>query len=322
MKKATNSFISVIAVKTVLATAQKLIRNGIPSHILYFGESFGDNLLLTVLARALGEKQHKKIWVKCDNTELFKYNNDISLVIPLNTLLSKPLLSLFRIKLVHPTYTVYDPVLDKDAIPEKHITLKMADYVNLKGTINTTPVMVLDGDEEKKGYYAPCQLVIATSSINARVPMRNKEWFVEKYQEVVERFKDEYTIIQLGAKNDYPLTGVVDLRGKTSVRESAAILKNSRLMIAHVGFLMHLARAVDCPSVIIYGGREKPEQSGYSAFRNIYTDVECSPCWQHNLCHYDRKCMMAISVDRVCEIIADELKQEKQPLKTDLLLND
>ena len=62
---------------------------------------------------------------------------------------------------------------------------------------------------------------------------------------------------------------------------------------------MHLARAVDCPSVIIFGGKEKPEESGYICNENLYTALECSPCWKMNTCDYERRCMDMITVDDV-----------------------
>ena len=55
--------------------------------------------------------------------------------------------------------------------------------------------------------------------------------------------------------------------------------------------VMHLARAVDCRSVIIYGGREHPSQSGYSANENLYWSGACAPCWLRNDCNYGRICM-------------------------------
>lgn len=308
--------------KTILYTIQLLIKNGIPSYILYFGDSLGDNLLLTIQAKALRDRGYNKVWIKCNYPELFKSNPDVGLVLPYNTLLSMPILKALGIQLVRPFYTVYDPQTDRDAVPEKHIVLKMADCLQIKGAITNKPILILDNEEKKRGIYANRQLVIATSSSNAMVPMRNKEWITSRYQQIVDHFKNEYTIIQLGAPNDELLNGVTDLRGKTLLRESAAILSNSQLLVAHVGFLMHLARAVDCPSVIIYGGREKPEQSGYTAFKNIYTDLECSPCWLHNACHYDRKCMKSISANQVCEIIESQLNNGNGKLAVDVLVND
>ena len=51
---------------------------------------------------------------------------------------------------------------------------------------------------------------------------------------------------------------------------------------------MHMARAVDCPSVIVYGGRLRPDQIGYICNENLYNAVECSPCWLDTRCDFGR----------------------------------
>ena len=116
-------------------------------------------------------------------------------------------------------------------------------------------------------------------------------------------------VIQLGSADDPKLEGATDLRGKTTVRQSAAILANSFVFIGLVGFLMHLARAVDCRSVIVYGGREKPTQTGYVANKNLYSQVKCAPCWLRNPCDYDRKCMDLISVSQIISAAAEQISR-------------
>jgi ADP-heptose:LPS heptosyltransferase len=57
---------------------------------------------------------------------------------------------------------------------------------------------------------------------------------------------------------------------------------------------MHMARAVDCPSVIVYGGRLRPDQIGYSCNENLYNAVACAPCWLDSRCDFGRVCMETI----------------------------
>jgi ADP-heptose:LPS heptosyltransferase len=70
---------------------------------------------------------------------------------------------------------------------------------------------------------------------------------------------------------------------------------------------MHLARAVDCRSVIVYGGRLKPSQIGYVANKNLYTQVRCAPCWLRNNCDFDRKCMDMITTEQVIAAAAEQI---------------
>ena len=311
-----------VVVDTIISTLKKIYKYGIPSHILSFGDSLGDNLLLTVLAKELKVRGHKNVWIKCDHNFLFDNNPDIKLVLPYKTLLSTPVLKFFNVKIAFPRYTTYQPDIDRDIIPEKHILLKMADSLNLKGSIINKPYFFLTDSEIEKGAYAKKKIVITTSTSGALKPMKNKEWYAERYQEVVDKFYPEYQFIQLGTRDDYPLANVIDLRGKTTVRETAAILKNAAMLVTHVGFIMHLARTVDCRSVIVYGGRERPDQSGYACFDNIYSAVECSPCWLHNICPYNKKCMDVISADIVETAILNQLQLVNEPLVAETLYND
>ena len=213
--------------KTIATTLKNILKYGAPSYIICFGDSLGDNLLITTLCEALLEHGQKNVWVKCDHAFLFTNNPVVKLVLPFNTLLSTTVLKIFKAKTVYLNYTSYNTTTDRDEAPEKHIVLKMADAFGLKGELSNKPMLYLTPDEERKGCIASKQIVIATSTTGAQFPMRNKEWIAERYQEIVDRFSGSYQFIQLGARDDFPLRKVTDLRGKTTIRESAAILKNS-----------------------------------------------------------------------------------------------
>jgi hypothetical protein len=77
---------------------------------------------------------------------------------------------------------------------------------------------------------------------------------------------------------------------------------------------MHVARAVECPSVIVFGGREAPWQTGYICNFNLYSAVPCAPCWRSNTCEIDRQCMRDISVDDVVSAIRQMLERPRNPL--------
>jgi len=310
------------AISTVTSTLYRFFKHGVPSYILSFGESLGDNLLLTALAKALFERGYKNIWIKCDHHTLFELNPYVKLILPYKAVLSGTLLKIFKVKTVCPRYTVYHPETDMDDIPEKHILLKMADELDITGAIDSKPVFMLSEKEKALGRIAGDQVVIITSGAAALFPMKNKEWIISRYQQVVDSFSGKYTFLQLGSTGDAPLERVIDMRGKTSLRISAAILSQSVLMISHVGFMMHLARAVDCRSVILYGGRERPDQSGYAGFENLYSAIACAPCWLHNNCGYGKLCMQLITTADVQKAAAKQLLLAGQPLPTEVLIND
>lgn len=78
------------------------------------------------------------------------------------------------------------------------------------------------------------------------------------YQDVIDEIKpilDEQgvTIIQIGLSDDTLLHGCEDFRGKTSLRQTAYLIKNSMLLLSGDTFSAHMAGAMDIPLVALYG---------------------------------------------------------------------
>ena len=137
-----------------------------------------------------------------------------------------------------------------------------------------------------------------------------KDYTPDRWNDVIRLIKasnDRVSFVQLGASTDPLLQGVTyNLRGMTSIQGSVSVLAQLDLFVGQVGFLMHAARAVDCPAVIVFGGSEKAYQSGYPENINIESSPECSPCWIKD-CQYDIKCMKEINPEYVAEKILERL---------------
>lgn len=294
-------------------------RHGTPSTLLRFGCGFGDHLMLTCIARELSRRGNQRIWVASNHPDLFQNNGDIQHVVAEDMV--APLASqknwwLARspATVISPNYAPHVPGERRDRPPEKHILAILCEQAGLRGAVQLRPYLPLTREEVKPGNRVARQVVIQTSGRSARQFMRTKEWFPERFQEVANQLKDEVNFVQLGHPSDPPIEGALDLRGRTSLRESAAVLANSLLFVGLVGFLMHLARAVDCPAAIIYGGRELPEQTGYPCNLNITGRAPCSPCWRYDDCPGGRICMEQIKVEQVVAAIRPRLAGVARPL--------
>lgn len=266
-----------------------------PDIILSFRGGLGDHLLCTILCREL-KNEGKRIWFVTDYPDLFKYNSDIDRVLSIE--LAKKLKLNIR-------YVYYEmpPVEEKIKIPDCHIVKTMCNHIGInKKTILLRPVLHLTNKEKSRGRIAKNKIIISSSGMSARYPIITKEWFPEYYQQVVTSLKGKYDFIQVGSTTDTLLEGVIDMRGKLKLRETAAILSNALLYIGQVGFLMHLARSVDCLSVIIYGGREEHWQSGYKRNYNLFVKTACSPCWSY-ICSKDRVCLRQVTPMQVIEAV-------------------
>lgn len=292
-------------------------RLGLPDVVIglqYFG--LGDDLLCTTVLRELRKRGRSSIWMMSDQPELFAGNHDAERVVPTSNEY-KNLVRIFRRNCPHLEYAPFDNQ-DRDVPPRRHIIAEFCSGAGITGSVALRPYLELTSDEKAREGWASGRIVIQSSVLGAKHPMSNKQWYPNRFQGVVDRLCGEFEFVQLGSPSDPALLRVKDLRGMTSIRQSAAILHNAQLYIGGIGFLMHLARAVECPSVIVYGGREAPWQSGYICNINLYTALPCAPCWRWNTCDFDRKCMRDIGVEDVVRGIRKLLNEPRSPLPVEI----
>jgi len=280
---------------------------------IFFGSGIGDDLLCSVVAHELKKRGAGRIVMFSKYPSLFAHNPDVAAVYPYG------LSTIGRMRhwgygVVVPQFSVYDRATDRDVFPNEHLLVTMCRIAGITGTIGLRPYMTLLPSEKAAGKLRDNQIVIQSGGLGT---MKNKDWIPERYQAVSDQLADNFGMIQLGLKTDPLIQGALDLRGKTTLRESAAILASCRVFIGQVGFLMHLARAVECRSVIVYGGREDPSISGYRANENVVGRTHCSPCWQRNRCDYGHECMQIIEPGEVVAAVRRQLEREGTALETD-----
>jgi hypothetical protein len=274
-------------------------------------------MLCTAVLHELRRRGRRKLWVMTCNPSLFDRNKDVDAVISRTAGLPEFGRRL-RWNIRNPLYNTYDQAADRDVVdPDRHIISVMCSSAGIQGPISLRPYLSLSPEERVKGRRVDRQIAVQSSGMSANYAMLNKQWYPERFASVVAALRDKYNFVQLGSPTDPPLEGVLDLRGKTTFRESAAVLAESLVFVGNVGFLMHLARAVDCRSVIVYGGRESPGQSGYSCNENLFSPMPCGPCWLRNRCAYDRECMKRIQPEEVIQGIERQVARHGTMPETD-----
>jgi ADP-heptose:LPS heptosyltransferase len=179
--------------------------------------------------------------------------------------------------------------------------------------------LFLNDTEHARGALHPRQIAIQSTGAAAALPYKNKEWGPERFVMVAEALGRDFHLVQLGAQNDPALPVQTDLRGKTSLREAAAILSNSLVFVGLEGFLTHLARAVDCRSVVVMGGRARPEVFGYTANLNLFSPEDCAPCGLRNTCPHELRCMSAITQAAVLAAVEAALSLNGTPLPVETI---
>ena len=132
-----------------------------------------------------------------------------------------------------------------------------------------------------------------------------KWWDVRRWQAVVNHFRGRIQFVQVGeAGHHHPaLEGVIDLRGKTDLRQLVRLVYHAQGVVCPVTSLMHLAAAVpvkgarvsslpsadgECrhlppqnrPCVVVAGGREPPHWEAYPHHQFIHTNGQLLCCDQ------------------------------------------
>lgn len=147
-----------------------------------------------------------------------------------------------------------------------------------------------------------------------------KRWFPERFAAVADRLIEDLSAQALlfGSSEDRKTADIVEqhahhkminLAGKTNLKEAIAVISRCSLFISNDSGLMHIAGALNIPTVAIFGSTN-PVTTSPVGNRSavIYKGASCSPCLKET-CPTDLRCMDIISVEEVCETAKGLLKK-------------
>jgi ADP-heptose:LPS heptosyltransferase len=139
----------------------------------------------------------------------------------------------------------------------------------------------------------PFWLIVAGGKFDFTV----KWWSTQRFQRVVDHFRGVLQFVQSGqAEHHHPLLeGVVDMRGKTSLRDLIRLIHFSSGVVCPVTLAMHLCAAVETrtpdrplrPCVVIAGGREPASWGSYPGHQFLHT-IGMLPCCADGGCWLSR----------------------------------
>ena len=103
---------------------------------------------------------------------------------------------------------------------------------------------------------------------------------------------------------------VLNLMGKTSVRQMMALLSQCRLVVTNDSGPMHVAAAFHVPIVAIFGPTDHTTTAPLTDSCRIVRkeDVECAPCLLRQ-CPTDHRCMETVTVEDVLEAARSLLRE-------------
>jgi hypothetical protein len=292
----------------------RLLRHGLPRQLVHTYVGIGDELLAASALRLAHAKgiDLRRTWFASRYPDLHAASKPPVRYLPWDA-------RLFRLvrRLGRPvTYLHYEngPAGECSLPPTAHILAVFSRQLGVTGPIPLKPTLEIPAAATLQlgPFHLPeparC-IVVQSSATGAHIPIPAKNWPAENMQALVNALvaRDLGRVIQIGLPIDPPLSGSLDLRGRLSLLQTAALLAQSRLFIGVAGGLMHLARAAECPAIIVYGGREPVGLAGYSANINLVDQPSCSPCYLTTPCPYGLPCMKAVTPAMVLAAVERQL---------------
>jgi ADP-heptose:LPS heptosyltransferase len=146
-------------------------------------------------------------------------------------------------------------------------------------------------EEEPIGWHGDFWILIA----GGKYDFTAKWWDPSRYQRVVDHFAGRIRFVQCGeADHFHPrLRGVIDLVGKTDIRQFVRLMYHASGVFCPVTFAMHLAAAVEVKPgrpknracVVVAGGREPSQWEKYPHHRFLETNgalfcCDNGGCWK------------------------------------------
>lgn len=138
-----------------------------------------------------------------------------------------------------------------------------------------------------------------------------KCWLPERFREVTEKLLNnpKIMILYFGDKSGSPLVEeicnklperVINLAGKTSLRELIAYIHACDLFLTNDSGPMHVASALGVPLLALFGSTSDVATGPYKGGKVIHKHVSCSPCYRRE-CPIDFRCMKKIESLEVYE---------------------
>lgn len=147
-----------------------------------------------------------------------------------------------------------------------------------------------------------------------------KRWPPVKFARIADKVADTFKakIVLLGDESEKPIADTisglmrhkpVDLAGKTSLGELAAVISRLKLLISNDGGPLHMAVALGIRTVSIFGPVDEKVYGPYPEGKQhvvVTHEIQCRPCYKKFRlpeCNRDKVCITAVSIEDVYQSV-------------------
>jgi ADP-heptose:LPS heptosyltransferase len=162
-------------------------------------------------------------------------------------------------------------------------------------------------------------------AVSVGTKVQSKDWGAENWRNLLRELAvaaKGHALVLCGAAEEFAAseaaaagwleaggTLTINLCGKLTPRESAAVFERARMFLGHDSGPMHLAAAVQTPCVAIFAARNRPRVwFPYGRqHKVIYHQVDCWGCGLETCVVERKKCITSITVAEVMAAVRDVL---------------
>lgn len=141
-----------------------------------------------------------------------------------------------------------------------------------------------------------------------------KRWPIEKLAACVAPLRERFGLASVvtGGPDDVSLgaqiPNALNLAGKTSLRETIALLEGAALVIGNDSGPTHIAAALGKPLVVPYGPTNPVRTGPYKREDSVIRlDIACSPCYSRQCSH--QSCLRWLEIDPVLALAREQLSK-------------
>lgn len=150
-----------------------------------------------------------------------------------------------------------------------------------------------------------------------------RRWGASKFHRLASRFNElGYVVVVIGGADDaiegeQIVSGVdgIDLAGKTSLVESAAVIAGAALLVSGDSGMLHVGVGLGVRTVSLFGpGIEAKWAPQGERHRVVNAGLDCSPCTRFGYtpaCSTQGRCLSEISVDDVFQVARNHLSRQE-----------
>ncbi len=167
-----------------------------------------------------------------------------------------------------------------------------------------------------------------------------KRWMPERFAELISRIINEFNgkVVIFGSRSEAEIAkeitktvnnqstgnpplppfskggirGILNMAGKTNLRQLSALISECDVMISNDSGPMHIASALLVPVVAVFGSTDRTITGPFGeGHKTISKDIPCSPCLERECPEGHVKCMTDIATDDVFSELQQILPKEK-----------